>query len=73
MLGTCKIFLHGFDPSAIGATPILDAIAHGDSVPLEDAIQLRNWADRPKDSLRPLAEIARAILDRLEHSNVKVG
>jgi hypothetical protein len=42
-------------------------------VSLNDAMQLRNWADHPKDSLRPLAEIARAILDRLEHSNVKVG
>jgi hypothetical protein len=49
------------------ARRILDAIAHGDSVPLEDAIQLRNWADRPKDSLRPLAEIARAILGREEN------
>jgi hypothetical protein len=55
------------------ATRVLETLAQGDSVSLNDAMQLRNWADRPKDSLRPLAEIARAILDRLEHSNVKVG
>jgi hypothetical protein len=55
------------------ATRVLETLAQGDSVSLNDAMQLRNWADHPKDSLRPLAEIARAILDRLEHSNVKVG
>jgi hypothetical protein len=55
------------------ATRVLETLAQGDSVSLNDAMRLRNWADRPKDSLRPLAEIARAILDRLEHSNVKVG
>jgi hypothetical protein len=42
-------------------------------VPFDDAIQLRNWASCPEDSLLPLAEIARAILDRLEHSKVKAA
>ena len=51
----------------------LETLAQGDSVSFDEAIQLRNWAVRPEDSLLPLAEIARAILDRLEHSNVKVG
>jgi hypothetical protein len=51
------------------ARRILDAIAHGDSVPLENAIQLRNWAGCPEDSLLPLAEIARAILGREENQN----
>jgi hypothetical protein len=32
-------------------------------VSFDEAIQLRNWAVRPEDSLLPLAEIARAILD----------
>jgi hypothetical protein len=55
------------------ARRVLETLAQGDSVSLNDAMQLRNWADRPKDSLRPLAEIARAILDRLEHSNAKAS
>jgi hypothetical protein len=38
-------------------------------VSFDEAIQLRNWAVRPEDSLLPLAEIARAILDLEENQN----
>jgi hypothetical protein len=48
---------------------ILETLAHGDSVSFAEAIQLRNWAVRPEDSILPLAEIARAILDREENHN----
>jgi hypothetical protein len=45
------------------ARRVLETLAQGDSVSFDEAIQLRNWAVRPEDSLLPLAEIARAILD----------
>ena len=55
------------------AKRILETLARGDAVSLNDAIQLRNWAARPKDSLRPLAEIARAILDQEENRVAKAA
>jgi hypothetical protein len=51
------------------ARRVLENLAQGDSVSFDDAIRLRKWAVRPEDSLLPLAEIARAILDREENSN----
>jgi hypothetical protein len=41
----------------------------GYSVPFADAVQLRNWAVRPKDTVLPLGEIARGILDQEENPN----
>jgi hypothetical protein len=55
------------------ARHVLETLAHGDSVSFNDAIQLRNWAVRPEDSLLPLAEIARAILDREENRNAEAA
>ena len=51
------------------ARRVLETLAQGDSVSLNDAIQLRNWAGCPEDSLLALAEIARAILDQEGNSN----
>jgi hypothetical protein len=51
------------------ARRVLETLAQGDSVSFDEAIQLRNWAVRPEDSLLPLAEIARAILDLEENQN----
>jgi hypothetical protein len=51
------------------ARRVLETLAHGYPVPLNDAIQLRNWAVHPKDILLPLAEIARGILDQEENPN----
>jgi hypothetical protein len=51
------------------ARRVLEMLAHGYPVPLNDAIQLRNWAVHPKDILLPLAEIARGILDQEENPN----
>jgi hypothetical protein len=51
------------------AKRVLETLEQGDSVPFDDAIRLRNWAVHPEDSLLPLVEIARAILDWEENSN----
>jgi hypothetical protein len=51
------------------ARRVLETLAHGYPVPLNDDIQLRNWAVHPKDILLPLAEIARGILDQEENPN----
>jgi hypothetical protein len=45
----------------------LETLGQGYTVPLNDAIQLRNWGVRPADILLPLAEIARGILDQEEN------
>ena len=55
------------------ARRILETLAQGYSVSFNDAIQLRNWAVRPEDSLLPLAEIARGILEQEENSNSKAA
>jgi hypothetical protein len=46
------------------ARRVLETLAQGYVVSLNDAIQLRNWAVRPKDIMLPLAEIAQRILDQ---------
>ena len=51
------------------ARRILETLARGNPVPLNDAIQLRNWAVRPEDSLLPLAEIACCILEENPNAN----
>ena len=55
------------------ARRVLETLAQGDSVSFDDAIQLRNWTVRPEDGLLPLAEIARAILDREENRDAKAA
>ena len=55
------------------ANRVLETLARGESVSFDDAIQLRNWAVRPEDSLLPLAEIAHAILDREENREAKAA
>jgi CheY-like chemotaxis protein len=45
------------------ARRILEALARGETVSTDDAIQLRNWAARHEDTVLPLAEIARSSLD----------
>jgi CheY-like chemotaxis protein len=47
------------------ARRILEALARGETVSTDDAVQLRNWAACHEDTLLPLAEIARSILDAL--------
>jgi hypothetical protein len=48
------------------ARRILENLAQGDFVSTGDALQLRNWAVRPEDSLLTLDEIAHRILDHDE-------
>jgi len=51
------------------ARRILEELAGGNSVSFYDAIQLRNWAVRPEDSMLSLVEIARRILNQEENRN----
>jgi CheY-like chemotaxis protein len=44
------------------ARRILEALARGETVSTDDAIQLRNWAARPKDITLPLEQIAHHIV-----------
>jgi|ERR1017187_7633251 hypothetical protein len=44
------------------ARRVLENLAQGDSVSTQDALQLRNWAVRPEDSVLTLDEIAHRIL-----------
>jgi len=44
------------------ARRVIATLASGQPVPVLEALQLRNWALRPEDSLLSLKEIARRIL-----------
>jgi hypothetical protein len=44
------------------ARRVIATLANGQPVPVLEALQLRNWALRPEDSLLSLKEIARRIL-----------
>jgi hypothetical protein len=55
------------------ARRVLEMLAHGYPVPAHDALQLRNWAVRPKDSMLPLEEIAHRILNQEETPNTKAA
>ena len=46
------------------ARRVLKNLAQGGLVPTNDALQLRNWAVRPEDSVLTLDEIAHRILDQ---------
>jgi hypothetical protein len=52
---------------------LLKVLARGQAVPEHDAIQLRNWAVRPEDTMLSLEEIARRIIDQEEKPNVKAA
>jgi hypothetical protein len=49
------------------ARRVLENFAQGDFVSTKDALQLRNWAVRPEDSVLTLDEIAHRILDQDEN------
>jgi hypothetical protein len=51
------------------ARRVLEMLAHGQPVPVHDAVQLRNWAVSPEDAARPLDEIARHIVNQEEEQN----
>jgi hypothetical protein len=46
------------------ARRVLNILAKGDRVSFHDAVQLRNWAIRPEESILSLAEIAHRILEQ---------
>jgi hypothetical protein len=54
------------------ARRVLEMLVHGYPVPTHDALQLRNWAVRPTDSMLPLEEIAHRILNQ-ENPNAKAA
>jgi len=45
------------------ARRVLETLVRGDRVSTSDALQLRNWALRPEDSMLTLQEIAIRILN----------
>ena len=53
------------------ARRILKMLTHGEPVPTHDALQLRNWAVRPEDTMLSLEEIARHILNPNGTHNAK--
>jgi hypothetical protein len=55
-------------PRAELAKRVLQMLKEGQSVPTQDILQLRNWASTSEDSVLPLKEIARRILNEEEDS-----
>jgi len=55
------------------ARRVLENLAQGDFVSTHDALQLRNWAVRPEDSLLTLDEIAHRILNQDEDPKAIAG
>jgi hypothetical protein len=49
------------------ALRVLRTLAEGQTVPWQDALQLRNWSVVTEDAMLPLEEIARRILRREEN------
>jgi len=47
---------------------VLQVLSCGDNVATQDALQLRNWAARPEDSMLPLEELAGRILSHDENA-----
>jgi hypothetical protein len=52
---------------------VLEMLTQGQPVPINDALQLRNWAVVPEDVILPLEEIARRIVTQEENSNVNTA
>jgi hypothetical protein len=50
---------------------VLEILKQGFPVPAREAIQLRNWAAQPDDSILSLEDIATRILDQEEKQNEK--
>jgi hypothetical protein len=55
------------------ARAVLQTLSEGRTVPLQEAIQLRNWAVDPRDAMLPLEEIARHILIREENQKANTA
>jgi hypothetical protein len=55
------------------ARRVLDLLTHGQPVPSQDALQLRNWAIHPDDAMLSLEEIACRILTHENHSKKKAA
>src|ERR1700693_589 len=53
--------------SAELARHVLEMLAHGHPVPIHEAFQLRNWADRLEHVMLSLEEIAHRILNQEEN------
>jgi len=51
------------------ARRVLQALKDGQSVSVDDALQLRNWAVTPEDALLPLEQIAVHIIREEENQN----
>jgi hypothetical protein len=58
---------------AESARRVLETLAQGHPVSTHDALQLRNWAVRPEDSVLTLEEIAHRILDQDEDPKATAG
>jgi hypothetical protein len=48
---------------------VLQILMKGQRVPIDDALQLRNWALTSEDALLPLEELALLILQEEENQN----
>ena len=55
------------------ARRVLETLAQGHPVSTHDALQLRNWAVRPEDSVLTLEEIAHCILEQDEDPKATAG
>ena len=55
------------------ARRVLESLAQGHLVSARDAMQLRNWAVRPEDSVLTLEEIAHRILEQDEEQKATAG
>jgi hypothetical protein len=55
------------------ARQVLEMFAHGQPVPTQDAVQLRNWAIHPEEAMLSLEEIAHRILSQREKPHAKAA
>ena len=52
---------------------VLQIPGEGQRVPVDDALQLRNWAVTPENALLPLEQIALRILREEENQNQRLA
>jgi hypothetical protein len=55
------------------ARQVLDLLRHSQPVPMQDALQLRNWAVHPDDAMLSLEEIAYRILKHEDQKNARAA